>query len=249
MNKISAIVIAKNEENVIIDCLDSIAFCDETIVIDGGSQDRTREIVEKKNAKVFVFESNDFSASRNLGLKMASHEWILYVDADERVDELLKENIKEKINNRENMSAYKIRRKNFYLGNHEWPHIEKLERLFRKDDLKEWKGVLHESPVVNGKIGEINGGFMNHFTHRDISYMLNKTIEWSKYEAKLRFESGHPKMTWWRFIRVMVTAFFDSYIRQGGWRVGTVGVIESIYQSFSMFITYARLWEMQQKKK
>ena len=56
-------------------------------------------------------------------------------------------------------------------------------------------------------------------------------------------------MTWWRFPRVMYTSFFDYYIRQGGWKIGTVGLIESMYQSFSIFITYARLWEMQQEKK
>ena len=79
--------------------------------------------------------------------------------------------------------------------------------------------------------------------------MVNKTLAWSKIDAELRFKSGHPRMTWWRFPRVMLTAFFDSYIKQGGWKVGTIGLIESLYQSYSIFITYARLWEMQNKLK
>jgi len=79
--------------------------------------------------------------------------------------------------------------------------------------------------------------------------MLEKTISWSEVEAQLRYDSSHPKMTWWRFPRVMFRAFADSYIRQKGWKAGTAGVVESMYQSFSMFITYARLWEMQQGKK
>ena len=78
--------------------------------------------------------------------------------------------------------------------------------------------------------------------------MVNKTIEWSKTEAQLRLSINHPKMTWWRFPRVMITAFLNSYIRQGGYKVGMVGLIESVYQSFSMFITYARLWELQNEK-
>ena len=78
--------------------------------------------------------------------------------------------------------------------------------------------------------------------------MVNKTLEWSKIEAELRFNSNHPKMVWWRFPRVMTTAFLNSYVKQGGYKVGTVGIIESVYQSFSMFITYARLWEMQKKR-
>ena len=79
--------------------------------------------------------------------------------------------------------------------------------------------------------------------------MLNKTIEWSETEANLRFSNNHPKMSWWRFPRVMFSAFFNSYLKQGGYKAGTVGIIESIYQAFSIFITYAKLWEKQQKGK
>lgn len=79
--------------------------------------------------------------------------------------------------------------------------------------------------------------------------MVEKTNKWSDTEALLRFNSNHPKMTWWRFPRVMLTAFFNSYIRQGGWKAGAVGLIESVYQSFSMFITYAKLWELQNLNK
>jgi hypothetical protein len=77
--------------------------------------------------------------------------------------------------------------------------------------------------------------------------MLNKTIDWSQTEAQLRYSGKHPKMAGWRFFRVMATGFFNSYIRQKGYKAGTAGLIESIYQGYSMFITYARLWEMQQK--
>jgi hypothetical protein len=96
------------------------------------------------------------------------------------------------------ISAYKLKRKNYYLGENEWPYIEKLERLFKKDKLKGWQGKLHETAVVEGKISELEG-FLLHYTHRDLTSMVNKTLEWSKVEAELRFESNHPKMTWWRF--------------------------------------------------
>jgi hypothetical protein len=78
--------------------------------------------------------------------------------------------------------------------------------------------------------------------------MVTKTNEWSLEEAKLRFDAGHPPVVGWRLIRVMITGFWRSFISQGGWKAGTVGWIESIYQGFSMFITYAKLWELQQKK-
>ncbi len=249
MKDISAIVIAKNGQDLIGDCLDSLNFCDEIIVVDGGSKDKTVEIAEKKKAKVFIHEMQNFSESRNFGSDKAEGKWVLYVDVDERITPELATSIKRKIVTDVNsgISAYKILRKNYYLGENPWPYIEKLERLFKKDKLKGWQGKLHESPIIEGKVGELEG-FLLHYTHRDLTSMVNKTLEWSKTEAELRFQSNHPKMTWWRFPRVMITAFLNSYIKQGGYKVGTVGLIESIYQAFSMFITYARLWEMQKKR-
>jgi glycosyltransferase involved in cell wall biosynthesis len=257
MSKISAIVITKNQENIIADCLDSVSFCDEIIVVDSGSEDRTVEVAKRIGAKVFQLKTSDFSKLREFGLDKATNDWVLYVDTDERVTADLAADIKYQIasirqaqDRNIKYSAYRIQRKNFYLGTsakNEWPYIEKLERLFRKESLKGWKGELHESPIIHGQIGELDG-YLLHYTHRDLTSMLEKTIEWSKIEAELRYKSNHPKMTWWRFPRVMLTSFFNSYLRQGGWKVGTVGLIESIYQSFSTFITYARLWEMQNKK-
>ena len=252
MIKISGIVITKNAENLIADCLDSLSFCSEIVVVDNASSDRTRDISEKMGAKVIEYSSDDFADMRNMGMKKAMGEWLLYVDADERVTSALREEIIKSTNNPTNKNVgFRIKRKNFYFGSakqNEWPYVERLERLFKKDSLKEWYGQLHESPNVKGEIGELDG-YLFHYTHRDLSSMVKKTIEWSKIEAELRYKNGHPKMTWWRFPRVMVTAFLDSYIRQGGWKVGTVGLIESMYQSFSIFVTYARLWEMQEKLK
>jgi glycosyltransferase involved in cell wall biosynthesis len=248
MIKISAIVIAKNAEEIIADCLDSLSFCEEIIIVDNKSEDRTGEIAEKMGAKVVRYSSDDFSDMRNMGMRKAMGEWLLYVDADERVTPELALNIEGKILDRGREAGFKILRKNFYFGNHEWPYIEKLERLFRKNKLEGWYGRLHESPKIKGEIGILEG-YLLHYTHRDLTSMVNKTIEWSKIEAELRYKAGHPKMAWWRFPRVMLTAFFDSYVRQSGWKAGTAGLIESIYQSFSIFITYARLWEMQREKK
>ncbi len=247
MKTISAIVIAKNEEKMIKACLDSLSFSNEVIVIDNGSEDKTLEIAKKMEAKVFEYKSKDFSDLRNFGADKTTTDWILYVDADERVPLRLKEEIKSKILKNSSFDAYKLKRKNFYLGNYEWPYIEKLERLFKKDKLKGWQGKLHESPIVEGKVGELEG-FLLHYTHRDLTSMVNKTNEWSETEAELRYANNHPRMTWWRFPRVMIPAFINSYIIQGGWKVGTAGLVESIYQVFSIFITYARLWELQQEK-
>lgn len=248
MKQLSAIVLARNQEEMIVDCLESLSFCDEIVVVDNASTDRTAEIAKNMKARVVSFASDDFSKLRNKGLEEAKGEWVLYVDTDERVSDTLRESIKNQVSNRREKSivAYKVQRKNFYYGRHEWPAIEKLERLFRKDSLKEWRGKLHESPQVKGDIGELDG-FLLHYSHQQLADMVEKTIKWSEVEANLRFSANHPQMSWWRFFRVMTTAFFDSYIRQKGWKAGTMGLIESIYQSYSMFITYARLWELQQQ--
>lgn len=246
MAHISAIIIVKNGQDLIEDCLKSILFCDEIIVVDGGSEDQTVEIAKKYKTEIYSHNLQDFSEIRNLGLEKAKGKWILYIDVDERVTLELGKNIKEVVKSDSVVAAYKVLRKNYYFGNNEWPYIEKLERLFKKEKLNGWQGKLHESPVIEGKTGELTG-FLLHYTHRDLTSMVNKTIEWSKIEAELRFNSNHPKMSWWRFPRVMTTAFLNSYVRQKGYKAGTAGLIESIYQSFSIFITYARLWEIQKR--
>lgn len=250
MKNISAIILTKNAESLIADCIDSVSFCDEVIVIDDNSSDRTVELAKHLGATVYSYTSESFAKKRNLGLKKAKSKWLLYLDVDERFSAELVTTIKTILERKSDIyAAYRLQRKNFYLGNHEWPTIEKLERLFKKAKLEEWYGDLHETPRVNGDIGDINEGFIKHYTHQDLSSMLTKTIRWSKIEADLRYKSNHPKMSWWRFFRVMLTAFYDSYVKQRGYKAGTAGLVESMFQSFSMFITYTRLWELQQTKK
>jgi len=248
MIKISGIIVARNEEKMIGEALDSLSFCSEIVVIDNGSTDKTKQIAEKKGAKIFELKINDLSELRNFGLSKAEYDWILYLDADERINDDLKNSIKKNVSDDSKFAAFCLKRKNYYFGNHEWPYIEKMERLFKKEKLKQWKGRLHESPIIEGEIGQLDG-FILHFTHRDFESMLNKTIEWSTQEALLRYNSGHPKMTWWRFPRVMISAFLNSYVKQKGYKAGVVGIMESIYQAFSMFITYAKLWELQKINK
>lgn len=240
--KLSAIVIAKNEASRIGTCIASLSWADEIIVVDNQSTDATREIAKKLGATVVSMKEHDFAKLRNIGKDKAHGEWILYVDADEVVSEELAKEIRSVTYP---PVAYAIRRRNVYLG-HPWPFEEKILRLFHRSALKEWHGKLHESPRVLGDVGELHAPLM-HYTHRTLEEMVAKTNEWSAVEATLRLRSGHPPVVWWRFLRVMLTAFFDSFVKQGGWRAATVGWIESIYQSFSIFITYAKLWELQQK--
>ena len=243
---LTGIIIAKNEEEMIADCIDSLSFCDEIVVIDNGSTDRTVEIAKHLGAKIYEDARKSFADRRNLGREKAKGKWRLYVDADERIAKDLAEEIKEKISMKnDEYVAYEICRRDYRYSGVRWEYVGYFVRLFEKKHLKEWFGDLHESSKVEGKVGRLSSE-MQHFTHRNLSQMLAKTIQWSDIEAKLRLDANHPYITWWRFPRVMLTAFFDSYIREKGYKSGTAGLIEGLYQSYSMFITYARLWEMQE---
>lgn len=243
--RLSAIIIAKNEEGRIVKCLESVAFADERIVVDNGSVDRTATLAHDHGAKVFTAAKKDFSDIRQLGLREAAGKWVLYIDADEEVTSPLRTEIL-KIIRSGNSSAYFIRRDTYFLGRH-WPYKDKVERLFLRSALRGWQGTLHETPLYVGTVDTLTNPLI-HRTHRTLEEMVAKTNEWSHLEAKLRLEAHHPPVVWWRLLRVMITGFWRSFFGQGGWKAGTAGWIESTYQAFSMFITYAKLWEMQQKK-
>lgn len=253
--KISAVVITGNEENVIGECLKSLAWCDEIIVVDDFSTDGTLKrisnfelrIKNKNKLKIFQRKLNgDFAGQRNFAGTKASGDWLLYVDADEAATADLSQEIISAIKN-DGFSAYEIPRLNYYLGLL-WPKKEKIIRLMKKTHLRGWRGKVHETAEVWGTIGLIKNALIHH-THRNLSDMVDKTNKWSETEADLRLMADHPVVGPWRLMRVMVSAFVDSYLRDEGWKAGTTGMIESIYQAFSMFITYAKLWERQNKPK
>jgi glycosyltransferase involved in cell wall biosynthesis len=240
---LSTIIIAKNEGKRISSCIKHISWTDELIVIDNGSTDDTAKIAKHEGAIVIKRNNKNFSLIRNLGARYASGTWILYVDADETVTPALRNEIMKTIHSKNALSAYIIPRQNIYLGR-EWPYRDGMIRLIRKEFFVTWEGVLHEHAIVRGTIGTLENACI-HTTHRCFFEMVEKTNEWSLYEATLRFSARHPRIYWWRIIRVMVGAFINSFFGQGGWKAGTVGWMESIYQSFSMFVTYAKVWEMQ----
>lgn len=253
-NKISAIILTRNEEETIKDCLESIKWADEIVIVDNGSTDRTLEIVKKFGVKNIVRSKsgNSFSDHRNLGAKAARGEWLLYVDADERVTPELREEIETVIGTAEKYCAYAIPRKNIrltkvlYHGGW-WPDY--VLRLMKKDSLKAWRGELHEQPEIAGEVGYLKEAFL-HYSHRgSLEHKLQNTINWSKTEAQKLYDAGHPPMNAARFFSAMAREFYKRMIKYQAFRDGTEGVMEAIYQVFSVFITYARLWEMQQRAK
>lgn len=247
---LSVIILTKNDEEIIAKCLENIKDQDwEIIVVDSYSTDKTLDIVRKYKIKVYQNHFIDFSSQRNYALGLTHGDWILYLDSDEVVTEEFRQAVKRITETIENDGpvAYFVRRDNYFLGK-KWGYIDRMQRLFKKSAFQKWEGKVHETAKYIGKTGEIKHP-IKHFTHRDLSSMLAKTNEWSEQEAELRFHAHHPLMTPLRFIRVMITGFLKSYFKENGYRNGTEGVIESLFQAFSMFVTYAKLWEKQMAKK
>ena len=256
--EISVIIISKNNENLIGDCLESVTWADEIIIVDNGSTDKTLEIAKSFGSNIIEVKGGNYSIWRNAGAKKASSNWLLYVDTDERVTSELKKEIQLIINPQPlaigQYVAYAIPRKNNLLG-HEmkyggwWPDY--VLRLIKKEVLIRWEGVLHEQPAIKGlpagrqgKVGKLKNPLI-HISHRSLTEMIDKTNTWSEVEAQLLYKSKHPQMTWWRFFSVAAREFWYRAILKLGFLDGPIGIIEIIYQMYSRMITYAKLWELQ----
>ena len=248
---LSSIIITKNEEDMIGECLLSLEFSDEIIVVDTGNTDSTDDIAKSFGARIVTSNSNSYAEFRNAGLKAARGDWILYVDADERVTPLLKKEIEQIMFSPDSASAYQILRKNIYLGKEMrfggWGG-DRVIRFFKKSALQRYEGQLHEQPVFTGNLLTTHYE-LTHYSHRDLSSMLDKTLDFTAYETRLRLAAGHPPLAWWRFLRVMLTEFWLRFVKLSAWRDGVEGVIDGIFQVFNMFVIYARLWKLQNEKR
>lgn len=244
---ISVIVLARNVAAEITPTL-KIArlFADEVIVVDTGSTDETLAIAKKYAHKVYQTTGLDFARWRNEGAKVATSDWLFYLDSDERVTPALASEIKKAIAIPEYQS-YLISRYEVFLGKHltHWGDPWVL-RLIQKDALIKWQGKLHEQPQIKGKIGRLKNQLV-HLTHKNFEEKVTNTLQWSDLEADLLLAANHPKMAGWRFFRIILTEFWYRAVRQRLWLDGTEGAMEIIYQMFSRFLTYARLWEKQRQ--
>lgn len=245
-------IITKNEEEMITDAINSSLFADEVLLVDTGNTDKTNQIAKSLGAKIIKSDGKNYSEWRNDALKAIKNKWIMFLDADERITTELQEEIKKIINSEdETYSAYQIPRKNNYLGHYMkyggWGN-EKIIRLFLRSKLVKYVNELHEQPSFDGRLGTLNSPLL-HFSHRSIDSMLEKTIKFTYYEARLRFDNNHPTIVTWRIIRVMITEFVYRFIKKLAWMDGTPGIVDGIFQVFNTFIIYSRLWEMQKNAK
>ena len=243
---ISALVLAKNEEEMIEGCLKQLTFADEIVIVDQDSVDNTLKIARKYTNRIFKSTANDFAQNRNTLKDKAKCKWLLYVDADEKLSQGLVKELKGAISKNE-FSAFYIPRKNYVLGKWVkhggwWPDY--TPRLFEKSKLEKWKGKVHESPVISGKIGYLKTP-IEHLSARSMSQMFSKSVNWAKIEADLFLKSGNRPVGIAGTLKLSVLEFIRRYFIKLGFLDGIVGLIAAIYQALHQVMIMTYLWELQ----
>jgi (heptosyl)LPS beta-1,4-glucosyltransferase len=246
--KISAIILAKNESEMIENCINSLNWCSEVLVIDNGSTDDTVAKAENLGARVITFSHQSFARKRNEALKHATGDWVFYLDADERVTPTFAKEVMVNIETGE-ADVLKMNRENYCYGfefkNGGWQSDE-VTRIFKKTALKEWTGQIHESPDYEGAATKIHSPII-HLTHRNTEDNLRKSADWTKLEAELLYKSGVKPVTLFTLIRKATMEFLRRAFSKGGYRDGMAGLIEALVQGMNRMIVYIQVWEFQQK--
>jgi len=235
-------IIVKNASASIRKSLNSVRFADEIIIVDDHSEDDTVKICKEFTDKVYPTNQLNFAAKRNKILEEVVTDWILYIDADEVVTTNLAKEISA-IVSQNDPGAYKVIRENYFLGTKMYP--DQVERLFHRSVIKEWTGAVHESPTLTCPAKALKSPLL-HFTHTDITSMLQKTNQWSDIEADLRLKADHPPMAWWRLIRIALSVGWHQWVTLRVGAFGRAGLFEGYFQVVDKLIVYTKLWEKQQ---
>ncbi len=250
--KISVNVIARNEEADIADCLKSARLlADEVVFVDMESADRTKKIAQELADKIYSHPQTGYvEPARNFGIEKCTGDWVFILDADERITPELAGLLQEKILQVDSgVGAMAVARKNINFGfwlkrGGWWPDYQ--VRFIRKKSFLDWPKEIHSFPKVEGEIINIDTPFV-HLAIKDIEEMLERTIRYSEKEANLLFAAGR-KTSVFLMIKRMLGEFWRRGIKGQGLLDGPAGMVQVIYQTFSVFITQARLWEKQIKE-
>ncbi len=244
---ISAVILTHNEENNISDCLKSLSWCDEQIVVDDDSTDKTIEIAKKHVATVYMRGlGDDFAMQRNFGLEKAKYDWILFVDADERVTTTLKGEILKQIEN-DKVNGYYIKREDTMWGK-VFKHGEQGEvqllRLGRKGKGK-WTGKVHETWSIEGPKDSLENP-LSHFPHPTLKEFLIKINFYSTLRANELHNQG-VRANWLSIIAHPKVKFFQDYFVKLGFLDGIEGFIVAMLMSMHAFLVRGKLWQLDKK--
>lgn len=262
--KLSAVVLTKNEEKNIEKCLKSLAFCDEIIVINDYSTDRTLEKIknlkfksQNNNSKIKIFNrklNGDFAGQRNFGMDKAKGEWILFLDADEEVAPELEKEIEEIFDIRysileKNTAAFYIKRRDWWWGKElKFGEIRKIRqqgliRLVRKN-AGEWRGKVHEEFKIHSlkfKIGRLKN-YLNHYPHPTLKEFLKEINFYSTLRAQELKNSG-KKTNIFEVIFYPLGKFILNYFIYLGFLDGPAGFAYAFLMSFHSFLVRTKLYQ------
>tara|TARA_R110002020_G_scaffold258307_5_gene472036 strand:- start:602 stop:1339 length:738 start_codon:yes stop_codon:yes gene_type:complete len=245
MAKLSVIIPTFNEEAFLEDALFSVVFADEVIVIDSFSTDATPEIAKKYATKFLQRKFDNFSNQKNCALKEATGDWVLFLDADERVTHSLEAEIKETIKNPKH-GGYKINFPHFYMNRFLYHHSDDVLRLVKREGA-EYSGSVHEKLTCKGSIGELKNKML-HFTYKGLENYIAKKESYAWFQAQQQFDKG-KKATWFHLFFKPSYRFFRSFILKGGFRDGVPGMTVAAVNAYGVFERYVKLMLLQKGMK
>ncbi len=249
MADLSAVIITKNEARRIQRCLDSIRWIPEIIIVDDQSSDETVTICKRYTNKIIIHSLNeDFAAQRNIGTQAATQQWVLQLDADEKVTEQARCVIEEALmSKKREITAFSLIRENHFLGRRMrfggWS--ERAVKLFKRENGR-YEGRVHESLHVSGRVNNLNA-VIEHYPFDTFSDCLEKLNRYTSLEAKMMMEqnpSVPPKecdyqMTW-RTLKL----FWKIYVKKQGFREGLPGLVFASFWALGHFMKWTKYWEL-----
>ncbi len=244
MTKLSLVVVTLNEEANIEECLRSADFADEIVVVDSRSSDRTVERARQFTDKVFVTDFEGYGKLKAEAVRRAGGEWILSLDADERVSPELAREIAAAVGRDEGCSGYLVRRRTYFLGKwiaHGGWYPDYVLRLFKREAGGFDNALVHESVRVKGKVGRLESDIL-HYSDRDLAHYLWKLDRFTSLSAQSLLEEGRGAGVADLLLRPPFT-FFKMYLFKRGFLDGIHGLILALLSSVHVLLKYVKLWE------
>ena len=245
---ISAVMITLNEEKNIAECLDQLSWVDEIIVVDALSRDKTSGICSKYSVRFFQRPWEGFGPQKNFGIDQAKGEWILIVDADERVPSELRSEILKVVQDEEALEGYEIPRRNFFYGKwirHGGAYPDYQLRLFKKGFGNYDQTPVHERFILKGKAGYFRNP-LDHYTERKIEDHFKKFDQYTTLAAEEELKRNKYSK-WTHCLINPIITFSKMYFLKRGFLDGIPGFIYSVFTAAYTFVKYAKLWELRQK--
>lgn len=251
MQKLTAIIPTRNEIANIKEVIASVSFADEILVVDSFSTDGTYDKAKELATKVIRREYEYSASQKNWAIPQAEHQWILLLDADERVTPELEQEIKGILQNpTEDTVAYWIGRANHFMGkrvNYSGWRNDKVIRLFKRDFCKYEDKHVHAEIIADGKVGRLKNKF-HHNTYVTLDKFIEKLNRYATWQAK-DYDKKTGLLTPYHFVIKPFWGFFKHYVIQSGFRDGVVGLTISYLQGYAVFMRYAKLWLLRKNRK